>query len=85
MVLLVSLELKAAVEFLEEETVGNPFRRQLSSFESLNCSEVASSFKCTGVESSSRIAVESLSWRGSRIRRGRSAELLWEAMQVEPL
>ena len=93
---MVSLELKTAVEFLEEGTIGNPFRRQVvASFESLSCLVVESSFKCAGVESSSRIAVESLIWRGFeslgcrglRIRRGRSAELhlLWEAMQVEPL
>ena len=89
---LVSLELKTAVEFLEEGTIGNPFRRELvASFESLSCLVVESSFKCAGVESSSRIAVgslnrievesliwrgfESLGWRGLRIRRGRSAEL----------
>ena len=74
--LFVSFELKTAVESLKVETVGIPFSMQVSSLESCDC---------TAVESFGRIAVESLSCIGLRIRLGRSAELLWEAMQIEPL
>ena len=83
-VLFVSFELKTAVEFLKVETVGIPFSMQGSSLESCDCTAVES-FGRIAVESLSCRGVESLSCIGLRIRLGRSAELLWEAMQIEPL
>ena len=82
-VLLVSFELKTAVEALTGETVG---RLDVSSFESSSCIALES-LNRMALGSFSIKVVESLYWRGLRILRGRRAELqlLGEAIQVEPL